>query len=105
MQGMAAVGWTSMMVGLAILDKAKPTHAQFFDRYFYQEMNIPFHEKTTWDSQLLFYLFIALCVGLVTSLFGLLLNAWHHHRKDDYYRFYLWFLLSSSAIGIIWYWF
>lgn len=101
MRGFGVFGWIALLTGLAFLDKARPTQAQFLDRYFYEKMNIPIQEKLNWDDRLLFHLFLAMCLGLVASLLGLALNRFRHHRTDDHYRFYLWFLALSSAVGIL----
>ena len=88
-------GWFVMIVALYIIDKAKPEEENMFTK----TANISV--RTTWDQELIRYLFFLFIFGFCISAIGLVINSRRHHRKDDRFRYILIILGIISAFGII----
>jgi hypothetical protein len=88
-------GWFVMIVALYIIDKAKPEEENMFTK----TANISV--RTTWDQELIRYLFFLFIFGFCISAIGLVINSRRHHRKDDRFRYILIILGTISLFGII----
>jgi len=91
------IGWVLIVGVLAIISKAGPQTATFFDRLL--ETRI----RGTWDYELMQYAFYLLIVMLVLGLTGLAMNSRRHRRKTDRYRLSLIIMTIFSLAGIILY--
>lgn len=88
-------GWLVMIVALYIIDMAKPEEENMFTK----TANVSV--RTTWDPELIHYLFYLLIFGLCISVIGIVINSRRHHRKDDRFRYILIILGAISVFGII----
>jgi len=88
-------GWFVMIAALYILDVAKPEEENMFTKA--ADVNV----RTTWDPQLINYLFCLLIFGLGISIIGVFINSRRHHRKDDRFKYILITLGAISTFGII----
>lgn len=88
-------GWFVMIVALYIIDMAKPEGENMFTK----KLNVSV--RTTWDPELIQYLFYLLIFGLCISVIGIVINSRRHHRKDDRFRYILIVLGAISFFGII----
>ncbi len=91
--GVAA--WLLMFIAIIIADKARPELPTLFDRIFNVQL------RTTWDSDLLRYVFILAGIIFAICTIGLFLNTKRHHRKDDHYSKSLIIMKFMSGLGII----
>jgi len=74
---------------------AKPEEENMFTKA--ADVNV----RTTWDPQLINYLFCLLIFGLGISIIGVFINSRRHHRKDDRFKYILITLGAISTFGII----
>jgi hypothetical protein len=104
MSGLGIVGWAAMLVLMIVMDRAKPDDPTFMpSQRIFEIMGTPYHLRTTWDQDLLTYIFYLLILGLVVGIIGLAVNARRHRRRGDYYRIHLVLLTAISAIGVLYY--
>lgn len=102
MSWLGIVGWASMFVAMIVIDRAKPDDPTFIpNERIFERTGIPYHLRTTWDQDLLTFIFYLLSVGLVLGIIGLAVNSRRHRRRDDYYRIHLVLLTAISAVGIL----
>lgn len=94
---LALAGWALMIVALVILDRAKPQVETFFERVY----DIRLQQQ--WDMDLARYLLWLMVLGLVLSLFGIIINACRKRRRTDQWRLSLFVLGLISLAGIILY--
>ena len=95
LRGLGIFGWFVMIAALYILDMAKPEEENMFTKA--ADVNV----RTTWDPQLINYLFCLLIFGLGISIIGVFINSRRHHRKDDRFKYILITLGAISTFGII----
>ena len=88
-------GWFVMIVSLYVIDRAKPEDENMFTK----AANVSV--RTTWNQELIHYLFYILIFGLCISVFGIIINSRRHHRKDDRFKYILIILGIISFFGII----
>ncbi len=91
----AIFGWFLMFMVLFIIDRAKPEYENMFTK----SANIKV--RTTWNQELINYIFYLMIFGLCISIIGLVINSTRHHRKDDKFRVTLIILGIISIFGII----
>ncbi len=91
----AIAGWFLMFMVLLIIDRAKPEHEDIFTK----KANI--EVRTTWNQELINYLFYLMIFGLCMSIIGLVINSRRHHRAKDRFRYTLIILVIISLFGII----
>ena len=95
-------GWLAMLVAMVVLDRAKPETSQFTpNKSMFDQAGVSYYARSTWDQELVSYIFYLLVAGLVLGIVGLILNAQRHRRRDDIYRIHLMLLVLLSAGGII----
>ena len=92
---LAIVGWFLMFAVLFIIDRAKPEHENMFTK----SANIKV--RTTWNQELINYIFYLMIFGLCMSIIGLVINSRRHHRAKDRFRYTLIILGIISFFGII----
>ncbi len=92
---LAVFGWFLMFMALFIIDRAKPEYENMFTK----AANIDV--RTTWNQELINYLFYLMIFGLCLSIIGLVINSRRHHRANDRFRFTLIILGIISFFGII----
>ena len=98
------VGWAIMLVVMVAVDRAKPDDSTFTpSKSIFEQAGVPYHLRTTWDQDLVTYIFYLLIAGLVLGVTGLAVNSRRHRRRDDHYRIHLVLLTGISAIGILYY--
>ena len=98
------VGWVIMLVVMVVVDRAKPDDPTFTpNKRIFEQAGVPYHLKTTWDQDLVTYIFYLLIAGLVLGITGLVVNSRRHRRRDDHYRIHLVLLTGISAVGILYY--
>ena len=98
------VGWAIMLVVMVAVDRAKPDDTSFTpSKSLFEQAGIPYHLRTTWDQDLVTYIFYLLIAGLVLGITGLVVNSRRHRRRDDHYRVHLVLLTGISAVGILYY--
>lgn len=85
----------SLVVALFITALAKPEVETFFDRYY------DVHMRANWDMALIELIASLLILCLLSSLFGLGINAWRRRRKEDYIRASLIFTLALAIFGLV----
>ena len=96
------VGWTIMLVVMVVFDRAKPDDLTFIpNEHIFEQAGIPYHLRTTWDQNLVTYIFYLLIAGLALGITGLVVNSRRHRRRDDHYRIHLVLLTGISAAGIL----
>jgi len=88
-------GWFVMIVALYIIDMAKPEEENMFTKM--ENISV----RTTWDSELIHYLFCLLIFGFCISVIGIVINSRRHHRKDDRFKYILFTLGAISFFGIL----
>ncbi|ODS34338.1 MAG: hypothetical protein SCARUB_00469 [Candidatus Scalindua rubra] len=88
-------GWFLMFVALFIIDRAKPEDENIFTKAAEIEV------RTTWNQELINYLFYLMIFGLCISIIGIVINSRRHHREDDRFRLTLIILGITSILGII----
>ena len=88
-------GWFVMIAALFIVDRAKPEEENMFTK----AANVSV--RTTWNQELIHYLFYLLIFGLCISVIGIVINSRRHHRKDDRFKYILIILGIISSFGII----
>ena len=88
-------GWFVMITALYIIDKAKPEEENMFTK----AANVSV--RTTWNQELIHYLFYLMIFGLSISVIGIVINSRRHHRKDDRFKYILIILGAISFFGII----
>jgi len=93
----AVTGWLLMVAAMFLLDRAKPVTKDFYDKAFDVHMNT----RTGWDTEITFYLFIIMLVGLLLSPVGLFINSKRHKRREDTYRISLILLFIVSLFGTV----
>ena len=97
-------GWAIMLVVMVMVDRAKPDDSDFTpDKSIFEQAGVPYHMKTTWNENLVTYIFYLLIAGLVLGITGLVVNSRRHRRHDDHYRVHLLLLTGISAVGILYY--
>ena len=97
-------GWAIMLVVMVVVDRAKPDDPAFTpNKRIFEQAGVPYHLKTTWDQDLVTYIFYLLIAGLVLGITGLAVNSRRHRRRDDHYRIHLVLLTGISAVGILYY--
>ena len=92
---LAIVGWFLMFMVLFIIDRAKPEYENMFTK----AANIKV--RTSWNQELINYLFYLMIFGLCMSIIGLVINSRRHHRAKDRFRYTLIILGIISLLGII----
>jgi len=98
------VGWAIMLAVMVAVDRAKPDDPDFIpNQHILEQAGIPYQLRTTWDQDLVTYIFYLLIAGLVLGITGLVLNSRRHRRRDDHYRIHLLLLTGISAVGILYY--
>jgi len=98
------VGWAIMLVVMVAVDRAKPDDSAFIpNKRIFEQAGVPYHPQTTWDQDLVRYIFYLLIAGLVLGITGLVVNSRRHRRRDDHYRIHLVLLTVISAVGIFYY--
>ncbi len=88
-------GWFVMILALFIIDRAKPEQENMFTKA------ANFSVRSTWDQELIYYLFYLMIFGLGISVIGIVINSRRHHRKDDRFKYILIILGAISFFGII----
>ena len=97
-------GWAILLVVMVVVDRAKPDDPTFTpNKRIFEQAGVPYHLRTTWDQDLVTYIFYLLIAGLVLGITGLVVNSRRHRRRDDYYRIHLVLLTGISAVGILYY--
>lgn len=91
----AIAGWFLMFMVLFIIDRAKPESENMFTKSANIEV------RTTWNQELINYLFYLMIFGLFMSIVGLVINSRRHHRAKDRFRYTLIILGVISFFGII----
>ena len=91
----AIFGWFLMFMVLFIIDRAKPEYENMFTK----SANIKV--RTTWNQELINYIFYLMIFGLCMSIIGLVINSRRHHRAKDRFRYTLIILGIISFFGII----
>ena len=95
-------GWAIMLVVMVLVDRAKPDDPAFIpNKRIFEQAGVPYHLRTTWDQDLVTYIFYLLIAGLVLGITGLAVNSRRHRRHDDHYRIHLVLLTGISATGIL----
>ena len=95
-------GWAIMLVVMVVIDRAKPDDSTFIpNKRIFEQAGVPYHLRTTWNQDLVTYIFYLLIAGLVLGITGLVINSQRHRRRDDHYRIHLVLLTSISAVGIL----
>jgi len=98
------VGWAIMLVVMVVVDRAKPDDSTFTpSKSIFEQAGVPYHLRTTWDQDLVTYIFYLLIAGLVLGVTGLAVNSRRHRRRDDHYRIHLVLLTGISAVGVLYY--
>jgi|GEM_PF-945020 len=98
------VGWAIMLVVMVAVDRAKPDDSTFTpSKSIFEQAGVPYHLRTTWDQDLVTYIFYLLIAGLVLGVTGLAVNSRRHRRRDDHYRIHLVLLTGISAVGVLYY--
>ena len=98
------VGWAIMLVVMVAVDRAKPDDSAFIpNKRIFEQAGVPYHPRTTWDQDLVTYIFYLLIAGLFLGITGLVVNSRRHRRRDDHYRVHLVLLTGISAVGILYY--
>ena len=92
---LAIVGWFLMFTVLFIIDRAKPEYENMFTKSANIEV------RTTWNQELINYLFYLMIFGFCMSIIGLVINSRRHHRAKDRFRYTLIILGIISFFGII----
>jgi len=92
---LAIVGWFLMLTVLFIIDRAKPEHENMFTKSANIEV------RTTWNQELINYLFYLMIFGFCMSIIGFVINSRRHHRAKDRFRYTLIILGIISFFGII----
>jgi hypothetical protein len=97
-------GWAIMLLVMVAVDRAKPDDSDFIpNKRILEQAGVSYHLRTTWDQDLVTYIFYLLIAGLVLGITGLLVNSRRHRRRDDHYRIHLILLTGISAVGILYY--
>lgn len=91
----AAIGWLAAIVMLVLLDRASPTHADFFSRLAGKLV------VSSWNTQMLQYVLLILVGVFVICLVGFILNLLRHKRKTDKFNMPIIVLGIASVIGIV----
>ncbi len=97
LSSLGAVGWLVMLIAMIILEKAKPPFETIATRFANVRL------RTTWDEELTRHLFYLMCLGLVISIAGIVINARRLSRKNDHLRINLIIVYLISLFGIIMY--
>jgi hypothetical protein len=101
MSWIGIIGWMILSAVMIIVDRAKPDDPIFMpDRTFFEQANVPYVLRTTWNEGLVTYIFYLLILGFVLGSIGILINFARHRRQDDVYRIHLILLTAISAAGI-----
>jgi hypothetical protein len=97
-------GWVIMLLVLVAVDRAQPDDPDFIpNKRILEQAGVPYHLRTTWDQDLVTYIFYLLIAGLVLGITGLVINSRRHRRRDDHYRIHLVLLTGISAVGVLYY--
>ena len=97
-------GWAIMLLVMVAVDRAQPDDPDFIpNKRILEQAGVPYHLRTTWDQNLVTYIFYLLIAGLVLGITGLVVNSRRHRRRDDHYRIHLVLLTGISAVGILYY--
>ena len=88
-------GWFVMFVALFIIDRARPEEENMFTK----SANVSV--RSTWNLELIHYLFYLMVFGLCISIIGIVINSRRHHRVNDRFRYILIILGIISLFGII----
>ena len=98
------VGWVILLAVMVMLDRAKPDDPAFIpNKRIFEQAGVPFHLRTTWDHDLVTYIFYLLIAGLILGITGLVVNSRRHRREDDHYRIHLVLLTGFSSVGVLYY--
>ncbi len=92
-------GWFVMFVALFIIDRARPEDENMFTKSANASV------RSTWDLELIHYLFYLMIFGLCISVIGIVINSRRHQRVNDRFRYILIILGIISLFGIIKYYF
>jgi hypothetical protein len=97
-------GWAIMLAAMVVIDRAKPDDPDFTpNKSIFEQAGVPYHLQTTWNQNLVTYIFYLLIAGLVLGITGLAVNSRRHRRHDDHYRIHLVLLTGISGVGILYY--
>ena len=81
MSWFAAAGWLLMFVTLCLIEKAKPQHETFLDRFF--DISV----RSAWNKELVLITFWLILIGFTIGIIGIIINLRRMRRKDDKLRF------------------
>lgn len=95
------IGWFIIVLGLAVIDQAKPKTETFLDKHH----SIEIKEQLFWNHDLTLLFFFLMILGLVISGGGLLVNSTRMKRKGDEYRLSLILVAIISIAGMFFYFF
>ncbi len=93
----ATIGWVLLIIALFLLAYAKPETETFFDRA--NNLSV----RTSWNMQLAQLIYLLLCLGLLTSITGLLINFKRKRRRNEGIRDSLVVMALASLLGIVLY--
>ena len=92
-----------MLGALLVVDKARPETDTFIDKDFFNKIDIPVMLRSSWDQELVQYIFYLMILGCCLGMAGLVINTRRNRRKDDGYKTYLFMLTLLSITGIVLY--
>jgi hypothetical protein len=95
------IGWFIVVLGLAVIDKAKPKTGTFLDKHH----SIEIKEQLFWNHDLTTIFFCLMILGIVISGGGLIVNSTRMKRKGDEYRLSLILVGILSLAGMFFYFF
>ena len=89
--------WCILIVGLALIEKARPTVEQQAERGYKVALN------TNWNLDLIRYMFYLMILGIFVSMAGIVLNSMRLKRRTDELRMSILFLAVISLGTILYY--
>lgn len=95
LSGLGVFGWFVMFVAVFIIDRARPAEEDMFTK----AANVSV--RSTWNMELIHYLFYLMIFGLCISIVGIVINSRRHNRANDRFRYILIILGIISLFGII----
>lgn len=92
---LSLAGWLALVISFFVYGRARPQVQTFFDRF--QQV----HLRTYWDLAWVRPLLWLLVTGLITALFGLVVNSLRHRRRTDEWRVSLVLLAGLCLLSLL----